>query len=140
MSDNAEYDSLVSQKSQAEGQARACEKRIENYDYKIERLKRAVANLPGMKSSFKSTRKAEKALSDTGNDWKGETQSRFSQKIDTLERQNNIYYKNTLDYVHDELNNEITRLQNLRAEQWGILGKLYGVINDLGTKIANFFN
>ena len=42
--------------------------------------------------------------------------------------------------MHDELNNEITRLQNLRAEEWGILGKLYSVINDLGTKIANFFN
>lgn len=140
MSDNAEYDSLVSQQKQAEGQARACEKRIENYDYKIKRLKRAVDNLPGMKRSFKSTRKAEKALSDTGNDWKGETQSKFSQKIDTLETQNKIYYENTLDYVHDELNNEITRLQNLRAEEWGILGKLYGVINDLGTKIANFFN
>ena len=37
MSDNAEYDSLVSQQKQAEGQARACEKRIENYDYKIDR-------------------------------------------------------------------------------------------------------
>ena len=32
MSDYAEYDSLVSQKSQAEGQARACEKRVEDYD------------------------------------------------------------------------------------------------------------
>ena len=140
MSDNAEYDSLVSQQKQADDQAKACEKRIEDYDNRIERLKRAVANLPGMKRSFKSTRKAEKALADTGDDWKGETQSRFSQKIDTLETQNNIYYKNTLDYVHDELNNEITRLQNLRAEEWGILGRLYGVINDLGTKIANFFN
>lgn len=140
MSDNAEYDSLVSQQKQADDQAKACEKRIEDYDNRIERLKRAVANLPGMKRSFKSTRKAEKALADTGDDWKGETQSRFSQKIDTLETQNDRYYKNTLDYVHDELNNEITRLQNLRAEEWGILGKLYSVINDLGTKIANFFN
>ena len=140
MSDYAEYDSLVSQKSQAEGQARACEKRVEDYDNKIERLKRAAHQLPGMKSSFKSIRKAEKALSETGNDWMGETKNKFAQKIDTLETQNDRYYKNTLDYVHDELNNEITRLQNLRAEEWGILGRLYGVINDLGTKIANFFN
>lgn len=141
MSDNAEYDSMVSQKREAEAQAAQCERRIEECRYKIQRLERASNALAELKKDFKSIQKSTKELTkDQDKSWRGSTHDSFKILIDEVEDQGRYYYANTLDRVHDELNLEIARLKSERAEQYGLLGRLYGTINTLGTKIMNYFN
>lgn len=140
MSEDAEYVSLVGQKNDAEYRASLCESRIENYKYKIRRLERARDSVRGLKDSFRDIQKQIKKLPDNGKQWKGATHTEFEKKIGDVTEQGDNYYRYSLDRVHDELNNEITRLQNECARQYGILGEIYSTINSLATKIANFFN
>ena len=56
MSNNAEYDSLVSQKSSAQSQYNACSLRIENCDYLLRRLRLAKESIVELKEAFKSNK------------------------------------------------------------------------------------
>lgn len=140
MSDNAEYDRLVSQKSSAQSQYNACSSRIENCDYLLRRLRPAKESIVELKEAFKNNKKADKNLYDEKHEWKGSTYDLFISKMSALIEANDIYYKNSVDYVLDSLNDEITRIENQRMKDYGLLGKLGSWINSLSNEIENFFN
>lgn len=140
MPDNQEYNSLLSQKRYAQSQYSSCESRIENCDYLIRRLRRAKESISELKDTFNDTKKSDKRISQRKHEWKGDTYSTFKFKADDVNTQNNIYYKNSIDYVLDSINNEITRLENQRMNEYGLLGRLGSRINSLANAIENFFN
>lgn len=140
MSDNAEYNRLVNQKQTAQGQYNACANRIGDYDYLLRRLKQKKEWVADLKEAYKDHKKATQKIHDEDHDWKGSTYRSFSAKMDSVESADERYYKYTLDYVLDSLNNEITRIENLRMNEYGLLGQLGSKINSLVNKIENFFN
>ena len=140
MSNNAEYDSLVRQKSSAQSQYNACSLRIENCDYLLRRLRLAKESIVELKEAFKSNKKLDKNLREERRDWKGSTNNSFSTKMSTLVDVNDSYYKDSIDHILDSLNNEITRIENQRMSEYGLLGRIGSWINSLANKIENFFN
>ena len=140
MSNNAEYDSLVSQKSSAQSQYNACSLRIENCDYLLRRLRLAKESIVELKEAFKSNKKLDKNLREERRDWKGSTNNSFSTKMSTLVDVNDSYYKDSIDHILDSLNNEITRIENQRMSEYGLLGRIGSWINSLANKIENFCN
>lgn len=135
-----EYNRLVRQRRNARSQYNACSDRIENYDYLIRRLKSAKERVAEQKRTFNTINKEDKKIYKEKYDWEGQKYNSFKIKGEVATDFNDDYYKNTLDYVLDSINNEITRLQNERMEEYGLLGQLGSKINSLGTKIENFFN
>ena len=135
-----EYNRLVRQRRNARSQYNACSDRIENYDYLIRRLKSAKERVAEQKRTFNTINKEDKKIYKETYDWEGQKYNSFKIKGEVATDFNDDYYKNTLDYVLDSINNEITRLQNERMEEYGLLGQLGSKINSLGTKIENFFN
>lgn len=140
MSNNAEYDNLVREKSNAQSQYNTCSSRIENCDYLLRRLRPAKESISELKEAFKNNKKLDQNMSEENHDWKGSTYNTFNSKMNTLIDVNDRYYKNSIDYILDSLNDEITRIENLRMSEYGLLGKLGSWINSLENKIENFFN
>lgn len=140
MQDNEEYATLTQQISTAEQQYELCQFRIEKYDYLLGRLRHAKENITVIKHSFKLIVKSDKDKFNDKYCWNGSTYSTFSSKINTIFYTNEEYYKNSLDYALDSINNEITRIENERMKEYGILGELGSLINSLANKIENFFN
>ena len=138
--DMNEYNSLVRQRKNARSQYNACSDRIENYDYLIRRLKNAKERVAEQKRTFNTINKEDKKIYKAKYEWKGKNYDSFKIKGNVATDFNDDYYKDTLDYVLDSINNEITRIQNKRIEEYGLLGRLGAKINSLGTKIENFFN
>lgn len=140
MSDNAEYDNLVAQKSNAQGSYNACQGRIDDCNYLLRRLKKAKESIADLKSDFKANKKLDKKMGDEKTTWQGSTYNNFATKMDVMSEVNEDYYKKSIDHILDSLNNEITRIENKRMEEYGLLGKLGSWINSLENKIENFFN
>ena len=138
--DQAEYNRLVADKSRAQSDYQQCENRIEDCEYLLSRLYKAKGTISGLKSSFKVIKNIDKNTGKESYDWKGSNKSTFDSYMDTLNGVNDTYYKGSLDYVLDQLNNEITRLENKKMSEYGLLGKLGSLLNSLGNKIENFFN
>lgn len=140
MGTNEEYNSLVNQKESKQRQYNATQDRIEECDYLLRRLKKAKETLSSQKSTFRKIKRADQDLVDKGYDWTGSTHSAFLSKGGSMEQEDEYYLGHSLDYVLDSLNNEITRIENKRNREYGILGELASAINWLGNKIENFFN
>lgn len=140
MSDNAEYNNLVNQKRSAQLRYNSCQSRIENCDYLLRRLRRAKESISDLKKSFKSNMKQDEKLRKEKCDWEGSTYDSFQSKMSTLIAINDDYYKDSIDWVLDSLDNEITRIENKRMSEYGLLGELGAWINNLANKIENFFN
>lgn len=140
MSNNAEYDSLVNQKSRAQSQYNACSSRIENCDYLLRRLRPAKESIVELKEAFNNNKRVDKNLYEKDHDWKGSTYNSFNAKMLTLNNANDSYYKDSIDHILDSLNDEITRIENQRMSEYGLLGRLGSWINSLANKIENFFN
>lgn len=140
MSNNAEYDNLISQKSSAQSQYNACSSRIEDCDYLLRRLRLAKESIVELKKDFRGNKELDKNLHEEKHDWKGSTYNSFSSKMSTLIDTNDSYYRDSIDHVLDSLNNEITQIENQRLGECGLLGKLGSLINSLANKIENFFN
>lgn len=139
MSSNAEYDNLVRQKDSAQSQYNDCSSRIEECDYLLRRLRPAKDAIVDLKAAFKSNKEVDNQIFKDKHAWEGSTynsfQSRMSYALDT----NDIYFS-SIDHVLDSLNTEITRVENLRMKEYGILGEIGSWINSLANQIENFFN
>ncbi len=140
MSDNAEYDKLVSQKRSAQSRYNSCQSRIDNCNYLLRRLRKAKESISDLKKSFKDNKKLDEKLRKEKCDWEGFTYDSFKSKMSTLIDTNDDYFKGSIDKVLDSLNNEITRIENKRMSEYGLLGELGSWINSLANKIENFFN
>ena len=140
MSDNAEYDDLVNKKENAQSQYRSCESRIEDCDYLLRRLRSSKEDIAELKEAFKENKKRDKNLRDEKREWCGSTYDDFCSKMSNLIETNDTYYKKTIDHILDSINDEITRVENKRLKEYGLLGQLGSWINSLTNEIENFFN
>lgn len=140
MADNAEYNSLVNQKRSAQSKYNSSKRKIENYDDLLRRLRNAKNQIAELKGSFKDIKKSDKRITDEKYKWKGSTYNDFKGKMASVNTCDENYYKNSADRVLDSLNNEITRIENLRMNEYGLLGRLGSTINSLANRIENFFN
>lgn len=138
--DMQEYNSLVARKNRTQNRYNACSDRIGECDYLLRRLRSARDQVAAQKRSFKTIKREDKDIYEEKYDWEGSKYNSFKIKGDVAIDMNEDYYDNTLDYVLDSLNNEITRIQNKRMEEYGLLGDLASALNSLGNKIRNFFN
>ena len=139
MSSNAEYDNLVRQKDSAQSQYNACSSRIEECDYLLRRLRPAKEAIVDLKSAFKSNKKVDKKIYNDKHEWEGSTYDSFKSKMSYALETDEIYF-DSIDSVLDALNNEITRVENERMKEYGLLGEIGSWINSLANKIENFFN
>lgn len=140
MSNNADYDSLVSQKRSAQRKYNACEDRIDALNAKLRRLRAAKESVTDLKESFKDNKKLDKKMKKEDRKWTGSTNDTFKSKMDSLIETNDDHYKYSIDYALDKINDEITRIENIKLEEKGLLGRLGASINSLANKIENFFN
>ena len=141
MADYDEYNRLVNQRSDAWRRYNNSQNTIEDCEYKISRLKRTKDALTQLKSSFAEVRKSdERAVRDKRNNWKGQKFDDFQKKGSVMISEDEIFYEGSLDAALDAVNNEITRLENVKYNQFGILGQLSSWINSLSNAIENFFN
>lgn len=141
MSENEEYDQLVNEKDQRQREYDNCVDRIEDCDYLIGRLRAARDTVADLKDQFhREVRYKDKGIKNCEPQWTGSTHTAHQSKMTSLETINEEYYDDTLDYVLDSLNTEITRIKNKRNDEYGFLGWLGDRINNLGNMIENFFN
>lgn len=142
MPTNDEYESLKAQRRNAQAKYNATLGRIEECEYKISRLKRTKATLTEQKRSFASIKKDDKTIVDQKkrSAWSGSCFSSFRLFGAALIDTNEGFYRNSLDGALDAVNDEITRLENQKYNEYGLLGRLSSTINSLANKIENFFN
>ena len=133
-------DCLVRQREDTKSKKDACSARIENYDSLLSRLRKTKEEISDLKANFKQIKKKDKNLRKEKFDWKGYTYDNFKEKMENVEDANEKYFKNSLDHVLDSLNNEITRIQNERSYEKGLLGRLEATLNSLRNRIRNFWN
>ena len=139
MADQAEYEALKRQRSDAEREYRQRENRIHEYDYLLSRLRPAYRELYDEKHTFREIWAQENKNANEKRDWKGSHYNRFETDANMICEEDRSYHR-SLDYTLDALNDEITRIENLRMQEYGILGRLGSWINTLANKIENFFN
>lgn len=140
MDKEKEYKALKAQQRTARNRYQASQERIEDYDYRIRRLKRTKETVREQKSRFKSLKKEDERVVEAKRSWEGETQKRFKEKASEMIDENDYFYKHSLDHVLDGVNDEITRLENKRNAEYGVLGDIASLLNSLANRIENFFN
>ena len=140
MAQNDEYDSLCKQRDNTRRAYQNSENKIEDYDYLLRRLRNTKNTVSELKDQYKQLKRTDEKLLDGKRSWTGQQYDAFLRKGNNVEGDNNYYYKYVLDYVLDQLNNEITRIENLRLTEYGILGQLGAKLNSLVNAIENFFN
>ena len=142
MSKNDEYESLKAQRRSAQARYNAALGRIEECEYKISRLKRTKATLTEQKRSFASIKKDDESIIDQKkrSAWSGSCFSSFRSFGAALIDTNEGFYRNSIDGALDAVNDEITRLENQKYNEYGLLGRLSSTINSLANKIENIFN
>ncbi len=138
--ENEDYDSLVREKRNAESKCRAAQGRIASNNAKLSRLRTAQKRVTEQKADFKDILKTDKKVIQGSYSWQGSTFNSFQSKGDTIISENSGYYKHSLDYVLDGINDEITRLENQNMNEYGLIGRLGSLINSLANEIENFFN
>lgn len=137
---NDDYDSLVKEKSDAESKRSAAQRRIDSNNAKLSRLRAAKKIMAAQKDDFDDIQKADKKTIRGSYSWQGSTFKTFQRRGEAVIDENSGYYKHSLDYVLDGINDEITRLENQNINEYGLLGHLGSLINSLANKIENFFN
>ena len=138
--DTAEYNRLVNKKAAKQAEKQACQKRIDNYDYLLRRLRPARDTVSELKSTFRTIKKEDKEIAEGKYKWSGQQYSKFKQKGNNIKSEDTYYCDNTLDHVLDSLNNEITRIENEKLKEVRLIGDLAAAINSISNSIRNFFN
>ncbi len=140
MENSAEYNRLVRQKASAQAQYKSSKANIEECEYTLRRLRAAKQSIEEIKSAYKDVKQSDERVRGMDHKWLGQTFHQFDAKLLSVVQTNDKYYSDSIDYVLDTLNNEITNLENEKMRENGILGELASWINNLTNKIENFFN
>ena len=106
---------------------------------KKQRLITARNRVATQKYQFRSIKSGDEANIDNKKSWKGSTYESFKQDGNTLKDADRNYEK-AIDRVHDDMNNEIARLEKEIAHRTGLLSSINAEINSLNTRLANLFN
>lgn len=139
MSDNAEYDQLISEKAQAEAKVESASNTKAILQEKVDRLKDAKRILDGCYDDFGDVNKNVKKILQDKYSWQGSNHDEFVNLGAYLIDYDKTYYNN-IDTARDNVNSEIARLENEIYRQEGIIGELKALINSLWHKIENFFS
>lgn len=134
-----QYNSLTSQKIDAENQMSDIDYMNRELSQQIDDLKYAKAIVKIEKDNFKSIKKSAKDCIDEKYEWKGEHFDSFSDNGSVLKSDNNTYY-DSINNALDEINNKITELENKKYENEGLLGQLRIMWNNCVNGIQNLFN
>ena len=138
--DPAEYQKVSNEHGAATRQRDACEQRIKDLEYNKERLQKKYDWVSDLKEAFKPEQKQTKKVPDEDHKWKGSTYTDFVDKVDWVISENDIYYKDSLDYAHDQINNKLTEIENKLLEERGLFGRLCAKVNTLWNKLQNWGN
>ena len=137
----SEYDDLIYQRDNTQAQYNRCKGRIDSIDAKLRRLRPVKQTLSEKKKQFRTLKTEDERSLDDGYAWKGDNYERkFKTKGAHMVDEDQRYIDGPLDRMLDSINNEITRLENERMNEYGLLGRLGSALNSLKNKIENFFN
>ncbi len=107
---------------------------------KIERLKKAKLELVSRKEEVRSKKLYASLNHGSVSEWKGTKKDEYKSQVEEeLLSGYGTYYEQT-DQALDEINNEVTRLENDIYEQEGIIGWLRSRVNSLANSIENLMN
>ena len=116
------------------------EARISDCEAKIGRLRPVKELLAAKKTAFKSFRESDKQIISASYHWTGENRDDFRRMGNELLSEEDQYYSQGLDAIHDAVNTKITELENRIANEVPVLGSLYAMLNDLANTVENAFN
>lgn len=140
MNKNDEYESLVSERDSTQAKHDASQRRIDGYTAQLDRLYPIKEIISTQKGNFDTLRKNTDKVLDAERSWKGVNYDTYITEGGWLSDENVAFRDKSLDLVLDSLNNRITEIENLRNDEFGILGNLVSALNSLCNKIENFFN
>lgn len=140
MSSDSEYQALLSRKEEKQREYRDCQKKIEEYDYLLKRLRPARDAVSQQKRTFRKIKNEDEKIIEKRYKWSGERYDQFRINGACIKTEDRYYCDNILDHVLDSLNNEITRIENLKMSKYALLGQLGSAINSLSNSIRNYFN
>ena len=131
------YQRERSSKEQEKREAEAAKAAIEQ---KIERLQEAYSKIHAVKRNAEDLNSGVQRQGDSMPLWVGQRFGAYSNYVDSDFKSYYTTYISDLDYVQDEINREISRLQIQAAEYGNIIDRLWARICQLGRWIQNLFN
>ena len=115
--------------------------KMQETEKKIKRLKKSRIAVMELKKEFKEkVKRPSEDCRDKTDRWEGSTFDSFRKKEDKAIAKEKDYYKYALDFANDSINDEITRLQRERSENFGVLGKINSNILAIKNEIENVIN
>lgn len=141
MSETREYNDVVAEKRAAQADYNDCEDRIEDYENILSRLKSLKESIETIKDSFNwDIYRKDNDIYAEQCDWIGSNYTLFTNNMLGVANANYTYYTNSLDYVLDAVNDEITRIENLILKEETILSGLWSLINSLSNELEKLLN
>ena len=125
--------------SSAQKQKAAHQKKVDDCETKIKRLKKAYDELGGIKDTFRHTRKSTEKIFDEKGKWRGERYNDFCKAGASLDDAYGRYYRN-LDAAQDAVNTKIGELKAERSRRIWLIGELIAQINQWWIDIENLGN
>ena len=132
--------SIQAQISSTESSISSEESKISDLEAKILRLKATKDSIALVKDDIKNSSSAQQNLSFLMNGWQGEQANKVSKSL--VDDFSTVYldYYGAVDALHDDINSELTRLENEKFQSEGILGGLRSLLNSLWSAFENAFN
>lgn len=137
----SELDNLYNQRSSYESQKRQCEENRTAISNKIQRLEKAKSKIVTVKKDASTARDYIKGKLETHTDsWVGSVYNDVNEiHQDDVNAKFNTYYDD-VDYVLDEICNEITRLENENRNLGVVLNGIVNAINNICNEIEKWLN
>lgn len=114
--------------------------KIRNLDNKISRLTHVKNTIASEKNSIQTEKAKMRPNHYEVEKWKGTNMEAYQSGVDTDLIGGYAQYYNHVDVVHDEISNEITRLENEKYQLEGTISWLRSKINSLFNYIENCMN
>lgn len=128
------------EKSSKDQQKQAAEAEKAAIEKKIERLKVAYSKVHAAKENIGVLNSDVKKKGDKIDEWIGQNFDEYGSFVDGEFKSDYSIYNNELDEIQDEINREISRLQNQAAEYGTLIDQLWARICQLGRWIQDLFN
>lgn len=135
-----QYNSLTSQKIDAENQLNDIEFLNRELSQQIEELEYAKAIVKNERDNFKSIKKSVKTcIDDEKYEWEGTHCHKFHFNGRALESDNDTYYQ-SVDQLLDDIRDKITELENKKYENEGLFLITKTMLNEIGNAFEKLFN
>lgn len=134
------YEDLSRQQEKKIRQRRECRNAIESIDQDLQRLRKAKTSVSEVKGRVNPLiNNARNGFNDLRN-WKGAEYDK-AKALGTDQIYNDLVkYRNDVDAVLDCICNKITKLENERWKNEGLLGDIARALNNLANEIEKLLN